>query len=235
MRLSFISLLFIAASVFAQTDQELVFKTVNPAEVKAQIFFLASDELQGRDTPSQGQETAARFIATQLAMYGVKAYEQYPDYTQRVPFKRSKVPTMGAIAVGDKSYAYATDFLKMSGGNLDWSGQIIKLKHATTEEITKADVKGKIIIAACGDGKSQSPQEWFGMSGEKRKTAQEAGAAGLIELYNSPQIPWQLLVRYLNKEQISLDEGGESSFPSFWLLDNQKEATKAFEKAKRSQ
>lgn len=224
--------LLVTSALFAQSDKDLVTKSVNPAEVKAQISFLASDELRGRDTPSQGQETAAKFIATQLEMYGVKAFDAHPNYMQPVPFKNSKVPTMGAIAVGGKSYGYASDFLKMSGGNLDWTGEVVMLKHGLADEISKADVKGRIIVASCGDGKEQSPQAWFGMSADKRMAAKEAGAVGLIELYNSPQIPWQLLVRYLNKDQIGLDEGDDNSFPSFWLLDNNREATDTFKKAK---
>ena len=224
----FFLLLFMVSSVIAQTDKDLVEESVNAAEVKAQISFLASDELKGRDTPSEGQETAAKFIATQMAMYGVKAYSEMPDYIQRVPFTKSNIPSMGAIAVDDQTYTYAVDFLKMAGGNIDWSGDIIMLKHASPEEIAKEDVKGKMIVAACGDGKEQSPQAWFGMSSDKRKAAEAAGAAGLIEFYNSPQIPWQLLVRYLNREQISLDEGNETSFPSFWLLDTNREATEKF-------
>lgn len=203
-------------------------QSVNAAEVKAQISFLASDELKGRDTPSDGQETAARFIATQLAMYGVKAYDAHPDYTQRVPFEKTKVPSLGTIAAGDKNYSYGADFLKITGDNLDWSGEVVMLKHALPGEIADADVKGKMIVASTGDGKEQSPQAWFGMSGEKRKAAKEAGAAGLIELYNSPQIPWQMLVGFLNRERVSLAEEKEVAMPSFWLLDNNKEATDIF-------
>lgn len=212
----------------AQKDKELADETVVKAEAKAHLYFLASDELKGRDTPSDGQETAAKYIATQLELFGVKAFEQYRDYRQPVGLKKVTPPTSGAIATGEESFAYATDFLKMSGDNLEWSGEYVKLTHALPEEIKKADVKGKIIVAACGDGKAQSAQEWFTMAGDKRKAAQEAGAAGLIELYNNPQLPWQFLVRYLNSDRMTLDKESETGFPSFWLFDDNKKATNIF-------
>lgn len=226
-------LIILAISLPAQTDKELVMASVIPAETRAQISFLASDELKGRDTPSDGQEIAARFIATQLAMYGVKAYDAHPDYTQRVPFEKTRVPSLGTIAVSEKNYVYGTDFLKITGGNLDWTGEIVFLKHALPDEVASADVKGKMIIASTGDGKDQSPQAWFAMSGEKRKAATDAGAAGLIELYNSPQIPWQMLVGFLNRERVALAGKDEDSLPAFWLLDNNKEATETFKKTKK--
>ena len=42
--------------------------------VKAQMQFLASDELKGRDTGSEGIESAAVFLEEQLAEYGIQPY-----------------------------------------------------------------------------------------------------------------------------------------------------------------
>jgi aminopeptidase YwaD len=223
--------LFIINVSFAQTDKELTDKTQNKNLSFAHLSFLASDELKGRDTPSEGQEIAAKYIATQFAQYGVQPFEKHPDYRQRVSFMKIVAPTSGAIAVGGQTFSYESDFLKMSGENLNWSGGVVRLKFATAEEIASSDVTGKIIVASCGDGQEQSPQAWFSMSSAKREAAQAAGAIGLIELYNSPQIPWQLLVRYLSGDRVALDKG-EKSLASFWLLDEGRKATTAFDGAK---
>ncbi len=42
--------------------------------VEAQMQFLASDELKGRDTGSEGIEAAAAFLEEQLAEYGIRPY-----------------------------------------------------------------------------------------------------------------------------------------------------------------
>ena len=38
--------------------------------IRADIFFIASDELEGRDTPSHGQRLAARYIRARLERLG---------------------------------------------------------------------------------------------------------------------------------------------------------------------
>ena len=45
---------FCSLFVLAQTDMELAKQTVDQNLIKSHIGFLASDELKGRDTPSEG-------------------------------------------------------------------------------------------------------------------------------------------------------------------------------------
>jgi len=234
--LSTILALFVLAT-FGQSDKELTDQTVNRAVAKSHLSFLASDELKGRDTPSEGQRIAAKYITTQFALYGVKAYEEYPDYLQPVKFKNQKKPTSGSILAGATTFTLGSDFLLMSGADLNWEGEIIKLKNATPEEIAKNDVKGKLIVASCGDGKDESVRAWFSLSPEKQKAAKEAGAAGLIELYNSSQLPWQRLVGFLNRDRLSLDSDKEeeTEFPVIWLHNDGEKATTSFEELKTSE
>lgn len=55
---------FLSMSLFgvSQIDKELAEQTVNQNLIKAHIGFLASDELEGRDTPSRGLKVAAKYI-----------------------------------------------------------------------------------------------------------------------------------------------------------------------------
>src|SRR4029434_2122908 len=46
--------------------------TISAAQLKDYLSFLASDELAGRDTPSRGLDTAAKFLATNLSRWGLK-------------------------------------------------------------------------------------------------------------------------------------------------------------------
>ena len=46
--------------------------SITQEELKINLFFLASDQLEGRNLPSRGFDTAALFVATQLADYGLK-------------------------------------------------------------------------------------------------------------------------------------------------------------------
>ena len=56
-------------------DAEVVEKiTISSDEVKATVTFLASDDIQGRDTGSEGIAESATYIEKQLTSYGVKPY-----------------------------------------------------------------------------------------------------------------------------------------------------------------
>ncbi|NIP80011.1 MAG: peptidase M28, partial [Gemmatimonadetes bacterium] len=62
------------------------------AEMYSHIAFLASDELRGRDTPSPGLETAARWVADELASSGLQPAGE-EGWFQRYPY-----PAMGLDA-----------------------------------------------------------------------------------------------------------------------------------------
>ena len=45
---------------------------VTAKQLKEYLTFIASDELEGRDTPSRGLDIAAMFIAQHLSSWGIK-------------------------------------------------------------------------------------------------------------------------------------------------------------------
>lgn len=206
----FFALMAFCFNTLAQSEVDLVKETVSKAEIKAHLSFLASDELKGRETPSPEQEIAARYIRTQLEMYGVKAFDEYPEYLQPVSMQKVTPPTTGEISVGDKKWVIAEDFLMLYGENGNLKGPVVFAGYGQPDELKKAKAAGKIVVVNAGDGVQMSPQSWFMMGQEKRKNAKEAGALALIELYNSPQLPWKILIRYFSGSSISLSEQVES-------------------------
>ncbi|WP_370088379.1 M28 family peptidase [Ekhidna sp.] len=202
-----------------QTDKELADKSVNQGIIKSHIGFLASDELKGRDTPSEGLKIAAKYIESRFVEYGVQLAPGMDSYFQPVPMKKVSPPESGTIKIGETELKLNDDFVIMDGSSSISNQPFFYAEYAMPEELNRADVEGKVVFALCGDGKSQSPQEWFTLAGEKRKKVKELGGMALVELYNSPQIPWNFLVRYLNREQVVIDEGddNEQSMAHIWL------------------
>src|SRR6478736_1127793 len=45
---------------------------VTAEQLKEYLYFVASDEMEGRDTPSRGLDTTAKFIAFNLSKWGFK-------------------------------------------------------------------------------------------------------------------------------------------------------------------
>ena len=57
-----------AATVTAQRGVD----TIAANQIKDYLTFIASDEMEGRDTPSRGLNTTAKFLAMNLARWGFK-------------------------------------------------------------------------------------------------------------------------------------------------------------------
>ena len=43
-------------------------QAITPDRLKSHLEFIASDEMEGRDTPSRGLDTATLYVATQLKL-----------------------------------------------------------------------------------------------------------------------------------------------------------------------
>ncbi|MEP0985856.1 M28 family peptidase [Ekhidna sp.] len=213
-----LTLLFTSLISFSQTDKELAEQSVNQNIIKSHIGFLASDELEGRDTPSKGLKVAAKYLESRFVEYGVKMAPGMDSYFQPVPMKKVIPPSNGIIKIGETELLLNDDFVVLDGGGSLNDQQFFYAEYGNPSDLSKENVEGKIVVAICGDGESESPQEWFSLSAEKRKKVKELGGLGLIELYNSSQLPWNFLVRYLSREQTVLDEGdSDGTMIHTWL------------------
>src|SRR5688572_6394440 len=65
--------------------------TITAADVQRRIAFLASDSLQGRDTPSPGLEKAAAYIANEFRSFGLQPAGDSGSFIQRFAYDRSSV------------------------------------------------------------------------------------------------------------------------------------------------
>src|SRR2546426_7705765 len=70
--------LAVATSLFAYTasltqDRKTTLERISAQSLQGHVWFLASDLLEGRDTPSRGLNIAAEYIAAQFRRAGLKA------------------------------------------------------------------------------------------------------------------------------------------------------------------
>ncbi len=219
-----ITFLIASINVFAQSEKDKTAETVNQATIKSHIGFLASDALRGRDTGSPELDIAAEYIKSRFIQYGVSTAEGMDSYFQEVPLRTLKAATSGTLTLAEESFLIREDFLLLNGGeNLE--GPMVFVEYGSTEDLEKGKVEGKIVVALCGDGNDQNPRAWFGISQEKRKKAKELGAIALVELYNSSQLPWSILVRFLGSDQVGLDSEEGASLTHIWMNRDQDDLT----------
>jgi len=64
--------------------------TITAAQMQDYLTFIASDEMEGRDTPSRGLDTTAKFIATNLARWGFKPAGDNGTFFQTIELRRDR-------------------------------------------------------------------------------------------------------------------------------------------------
>src|SRR5689334_1158512 len=89
---------------------EAALSTVSADEIRSDLFFIASDELEGRDTPSPGQRVAARFLRARLQRLGWQpgAKDGY-FYTWQVE-KKGLDPARCHLEFAGKSLTLGADY-----------------------------------------------------------------------------------------------------------------------------
>lgn len=215
---------------------EKIQNTVQQHAVEAHLRFLASDELKGRDTGSPELEIAARYIAEEFRSYGLKPVKGAEDFFQPVNLVSEKPPSRAVFSYQEQDFNLGDDLLILSGDSMEIKAPVIYANYGLAEDLKGMDIKGKIVVAKAGTPAENSPQSYFFSSRDKLASIKAKGGLALIELYRSNQMPWTLLVKYLNTEQLSLDEEKEdhTEVPLVWLNDPQGEQLSIFQGKKVS-
>src|SRR3977135_2739552 len=73
-------------SVASQRGADLI----TAAQMRAFLYFIASDAMEGRDPPSRGLDTTAKFIAMNLGRWGFKPAGDDGTYFQRIALRRDR-------------------------------------------------------------------------------------------------------------------------------------------------
>jgi hypothetical protein len=214
--------LIISLPLFGQSDDiERIKEYVQESDVKMHIYFLAADEFKGRDTGTPQLDIAGRYIATWFMTNGVQPLPGYDDYYQSIPFERITAPDGGELVLGDSTFQYGSDFIILNTQRGDFSGDLKVLEYGMENELEDRDLDGKIILTRAGAEGQLNPQQWFMNSQQKNQVLKDQGAAAVIELYDSSQLPWQILVSYLNQDRLDIADNGDAdeseTLPHLWM------------------
>src|SRR3979490_875834 len=65
--------------------------TITAEQFKDYLSFIASDEMEGRDTPSRGLDTTAKFLATNCARWGFRPAGDEGGFFQKIDLRRDMI------------------------------------------------------------------------------------------------------------------------------------------------
>ncbi|MDJ0645288.1 MAG: M28 family peptidase [Flavobacteriaceae bacterium] len=210
-----LSLLVSTVSFVAQTDLEKTKSTISKNNIEGHIYFLASDELRGRQTGTPEIDIAASYLANTLRRYGVKPANN-GSYYQGVELENISAPTKLGIRLNDFS---SDKLLQLSGYNTFFNGQAVYLNFGLADDYKDKDVTGKLVIVKAGTPEASSPQAAFGARRTKAQLATEYGAAGLIELSSASDLLWGRFSNFFNSEKMGLATNDAQKLIHLWLQD----------------
>jgi hypothetical protein len=111
-----------AASVAVQRGVD----TISANQIRDYLTFIASDEMEGRDTPSRGLDTTAKFLALNLARWGFKPAGDNGTFFQTIELRRNRTDGGNTKAeFNDKVLNLGTDYIPASNAAGTVSGQLV--------------------------------------------------------------------------------------------------------------
>ncbi|MFQ5628751.1 MAG: M28 family peptidase [bacterium] len=189
-------------------------KTVNQAPPKGGIAsidvkdlhdhmaFLASDELQGRETGTHSLDVAARYIATELAKMNLKPVGDHGTFLQHYTLQKQKIAKSSVLAIqknGEKSeFAFGKQFVSMPSrsmesktieGEVVFAGYGIYAPDLEYDSYTGIGAKDKIVVIMGSEPKDANGKSIFDSTKSasqyaqfptKMQAAMAAGARAMI-------------------------------------------------------
>ncbi|MBS1796153.1 MAG: M28 family peptidase [Acidobacteria bacterium] len=195
---------------------------ITAAQLRGYLEFIASDELEGRDTPSRGLDIAAMFIADHLRAWGIKPAGDNGTYFQKFPLRRKRVDAAGTrLELNGQSYAYGEDFLAgtISGsasGGLVYAGHGWMIKSKNIDALQGLDVKDKIVVVTSGLPKGVTFQDLQGGKqgvdwASPTLNAQLKGAKAVIVMPNFGTLAGWAGARWTQTEKGAYEFGAETA------------------------
>jgi len=165
------------------TEESAVLAAITANQLKGHVSFLASDALEGRDTPSRGLDVAAEYIASSFRRLGLNPASGSSYFQDGYFYKLTKQPMdqfTCVIDAGTKGkFTLNAEKSRISDGKaLDLSGSPaikVSLASAETPLPAKAEIAGKVVLLEIG-GSIFNP--WVQA---RRREIQELGPAAIVE------------------------------------------------------
>jgi Zn-dependent M28 family amino/carboxypeptidase len=205
--------------------------------IRADVKYLASDELEGRGVGSRGEELAVEYIARQFEKAGLKPAGDRDTFFQAVPLVMVTTGPKATLAFvkGDK----ATDFkieddfagVSQTQQSEDFDAEAIFLGHGITapefgwDDYQGVDVKGKVVVVFTNEPPSDDPKffggkalTYYGRWTYKYEEATRRGAKAVLIIHTTETAGYPYsVVKKVKGAQIQRTPGSPALAFAGWL------------------
>jgi hypothetical protein len=234
-----------AAAAKPKSNARKAAEQITAAQLKDYLYYVASDEMEGRDTPSRGLDLTAKFLAMQLSRWGFKPAGDNGTFFQHIELSRYSVnPAATSVELGGRTLAYGTDVMagpstsSVSSAQLVFAGNGWFIKTKNIDPLKDIDATGKIVVVYANTfPRGITSFQQFAALGKQGEDwmnpvnyARKKGAAGVIYI-NTPEMQknWDSLRTSRERGGLYPEKmrAGTDTFPVLYL--SQKAAEGLFE------
>ena len=200
-----------APSVASQRGTDVITAT----QLQDYLTFIASDEMEGRDTPSRGLDTTAKFIATSLARWGFKPAGDNGTFFQRIELRRDRADGgQTKVEYFGRALNSGVEYIPVAGSGvvsapMVFAGNGWFIKSKNIDAYKDIDPTGKIAIiygspnsfprgVVRGDLTGKTGEDWMGPTDYARKK-------GVVALVYVPDL--QFLTGWERTRRLIMDRG----------------------------
>ncbi len=128
---------------------------ITAAKMKEVLYYISSDAMAGRDTPSEGLDKTAQYIADRLAQLKLKPAGDNGTYFQNIELRRTEVDRAQTRAeLAGRTFSFGTDFFPAGVSSGEAEGPLVYVGHGWVVKSKNVnpyeglDVKDKIMVVA---------------------------------------------------------------------------------------
>jgi len=197
-----------ASSVVDSTTRYM--QTISREDMKRHLSILASDEFEGRETGTEGNAKAARYIARHFQSLGFPAIGDSSDYFQSVAFTWISWDDISITVQGEK-YRHLWDFVSYNTENNDLpeftTDEVIFLGYGIDDmnysDYNDVDVAGKVILIYKGEPRNEAGVSWLTGSEEASMWSKDPGLK--LEAAYRRNVKAVLIIEDALKEKVAED------------------------------
>lgn len=136
-----------------EKDARIGYESITASDMSAHLHFLASPELEGRETTFRGQKVAARYIASVFQKLGLKPIGDDGSYFQHFDLEATKISSESNISVnskrGERTFSIKKDFFTTVTRDTILTAPVVFIGYmdAQLDSAAEAAIKGKIVMA----------------------------------------------------------------------------------------
>lgn len=202
-------------------------ESISLKDVRQDVYFMASDEMGGRDTLSPESRMTAHYVKTRMQLAGLKAAGEKGTWYQEVGLRYSKWEGSPSLSItgpgGVRALTYAKDFVGANGPGgaaelkevpVAFAGYAINEPTRNYNDLEGLDLKGKLALVmryeptGWRQGGRRNPFSRSSFLQTKEQQCRAAGALGIL-LVTGPES----LGGTDNRRDLPSPDGAEKSPP----------------------